>query len=136
MNVLEIMTFQPTVILTNASIAEAIDNMNLNGCHHLPVVSQNKHLIGVLSFHDCQRILGEPLRGNHQPSNLILAQTLRVSAAMTPAPIVIEPNAPASEAARLMLKHVIGCLPVMREETLIGIVTRSDLLKAFVSLCR
>jgi len=53
---------------------------------------------------------------------------------MTPAPIVVEPNAAASEAARLMLTHRIGCLPVMRVETLVGVITRSDILVAFMNI--
>jgi predicted transcriptional regulator len=57
-----------------------------------------------------------------------------VRSVMTPAPIVIEPDAPVHEAARLMLAAYIRCLPVMRSETLIGIVTTSDLLIAFMNL--
>ena len=55
---------------------------------------------------------------------------------MSPAPIMIEPDATATEAARLMLTHRIGCLPVMRGETLVGIITRSDILIAFMTLQR
>jgi CBS domain-containing protein len=53
---------------------------------------------------------------------------------MTPAPIVVEPEMDADEAARLMLTNHIGCLPVMRSETLVGIVTTSDMLVAFMNL--
>ena len=53
---------------------------------------------------------------------------------MTPAPIVIAPDARADEAARMMLKNQISCLPVMRDETLVGIVTRSDFLLAFMNI--
>jgi hypothetical protein len=35
-----------------------------------------------------------------------------------------------------MLEHYVGCLPVMRGETLVGIVTRSDLLMAFMALSK
>jgi predicted transcriptional regulator len=52
---------------------------------------------------------------------------------MTPAPTVVEPGTSADEAARLMLMHEIGCLPVMRSETLVGIITRSDILLAFIN---
>ena len=53
---------------------------------------------------------------------------------MTPAPIIVEPNTPAAEAARLMLVNHIGCLPVMRSETLVGIITKSDILMAFMNI--
>ena len=53
---------------------------------------------------------------------------------MTPAPIVVPPEAPAEEAARRMLQNRISCLPVMRDETLVGIVTRTDIVAAFMNL--
>jgi CBS domain-containing protein len=134
MNVYDVMTFHPMVILSNASIADALEKMTAVGCHHLPVLSAEKHLIGVVSFHDCQRALGESLSGMSQPQNKMLASSILISSVISPAPIIIEPDAPAHEAARLMLEHYIGCLPVMRGETLIGIVTRSDLLMAFMHL--
>jgi CBS domain-containing protein len=134
MNVCDVMTARPTVIASNATLIEALTTMRNIGCHHLPVFSAEKHLIGVLSFHDCQRVLGDLLPDMQVPDHASHASTMHASRAMTPAPIIVEPDAPAHEAARLMLEHVIGCLPVMRGETLVGIITRSDLLMAFMHL--
>ena len=132
MNVCDVMTLHPTTIGSEVTLAEAIAVMKRLGCHHLPVVSSEKHLIGILSARDCEQALGESLEKNGSLVNSELANAVPVSLVMTAAPIIVEPDAPASEAARLMLKHFIGCLPVMRGETLIGIITRSDLLKAFI----
>ena len=134
MNVSDVMTAHPTTISPKATIAQALKTMEEIGCHHLPVISAEKHLIGILSVGDCQQALGKPLTKNSPPHNAPLAGVIRVSLVMTPAPIIVEPDAPAYEAARLMLEHFIGCLPVMRGETLVGIVTRSDLLMAFMAL--
>lgn len=136
MNVCDVMTVHPTIIGTEATLAEAIEVMRGVGCHHLPVISAEKHLIGVLSIHDCQQVLGEPLNKPGALVNATLADSIPVSMVMTPAPIIVEPDAPAHEAARLMLEHFIGCLPVMRGETLVGIITRSDLLMAFMALSK
>jgi CBS domain-containing protein len=136
MNVSDLMTLQPITILSKASIAEALQKMRDTGCHHLPVLSREKHVTGILSFHDCQRVLGDALRNGMVPVDPALAASLTVSSAMTAAPIVIEPDAPAHHAAYLMLEHFIGCLPVMRGETLVGIVTRSDLLMAFMAMSK
>lgn len=134
MNVSDVMTAQPATIPPSASLAQALEIMHQIGCHHLPVLSAEKHLIGVVSINDIQRALGEPIKPDTPMLNASLAGVLRVSMIMTPAPIIVEPDAAAHEAARLMLKHFIGCLPVMRGETLVGIVTRSDLLMAFMAL--
>jgi acetoin utilization protein AcuB len=134
MNVSDVMTAQPATITSNAPLKQALDIMHQIGCHHLPVLSAEKHLIGVVSINDIQRALGEPIKPDSPMLKASLAGVLRVSMIMTPAPIIVEPDAPAQEAARLMLKHFIGCLPVMRGETLVGIITRSDLLMAFMAL--
>jgi CBS domain-containing protein len=135
MNVSDVMTLHPTTIPSEATLAEAVKRMYEVGCHHLPVISADKHLIGVLSAHDCEQALGESLDSSRPLTNVELASAIPVNLVMTPAPIIVEPDAPAHEAARLMLEHYIGCLPVMRGETLIGIITRSDLLTAFIALC-
>lgn len=136
MNVSDVMTLHPITVAPEATLAEAIALMREIGCHHLPVISAHKHLIGVLSAHDCEQALGESLEKSGLVVNFALANATPVSMVMTPAPIIVEPHAPAYEAARLMLEHYIGCLPVMRGETLIGIVTRSDLLMAFMALSK
>ena len=51
---------------------------------------------------------------------------------MTQSLITVGPDRAAQDAAQLMLDHTIGALPVVDEEHLIGIVTETDLLRAFV----
>lgn len=133
MNVSDVMTVRPKTVASDATVAEALELMREISCHHLPVLSFEKHLIGVLSARDCEQALGESLEKHGPIINVELANAIPVSMIMTPAPIIVEPDAPAVEAARLMLEHFIGCLPVMRGETLVGIITRSDLLLAYIS---
>jgi acetoin utilization protein AcuB len=134
MNVFDIMTAQPVTVQTQDTLRHALEMMEKVGCHHLPVLSAERHLVGILSDRDCRTVLNSPyvLREGWQNDSLL--DQLRVGAVMTPAPIVIEPHAFAEEAARLMLVNQINCLPVMRGETLIGIVTSSDVLSAFVRM--
>jgi acetoin utilization protein AcuB len=134
MNVSDIMTKKPITVRLETTLREALETMEQVGCHHLPVLGTNGHLIGILSDRDCRTALNSPhiLRERWQDEDLI--NRLPVRAMMTPAPIVIAPEAPAEEAARMMLSNQISCLPVMRDETLVGIVTRSDILMAFVHM--
>jgi acetoin utilization protein AcuB len=133
MNVADIMTQKPTTVRADQSIAHALEIMRTVGCRHLPVMSTSGHVIGVLSDRDCRTALNSPHVANDGWNNDELANRLLVRVAMTPAPITTEPNAPATEAARLMLNNHVGCLPVMRGETLVGIVTTSDILMAFIN---
>ncbi|NWF70578.1 MAG: CBS domain-containing protein [Chloroflexi bacterium] len=131
MHVSDIMTTSPVTIDQNSTLYGAMETMQRMGCHHLPVISADRHFIGIISDHDCRRALSI---WDDQWRESKLAQRMLVRAVMTPAPIVIEADAPAYEAARLMLASYIRCLPVMRGETLIGIITTSDLLIAFMNL--
>lgn len=132
MNVSDIMTWKPVTIHPEKTLREALLMMDELGCHHLPVLSSEGHLVGVLSESDCRIALNLPQMQREQWENSPAAEQIRVRVVMTPAPIVIEAGASADEAARLMLLHYIGCLPVMRGETLIGVITRSDILMAFI----
>lgn len=134
MNVVDIMTADPKTISPTATLRQALQVMEDNHFMHLPVLSRQKHLVGIISDRDCRQALNSPyiLRERWQDEELI--DSLDVRSIMTPAPIIVEPYAPAAEASRLMLTHHIGCLPVMRAETLIGIITRSDILVAFMKI--
>lgn len=136
MNVLDIMTANPVTIRLDKSLREALELMEQHNCKHLPVMSAQGHLIGVISDRDCRHALNSPFVVRERWQDESLVSKLEVRQVMSPAPIIVEPDAPASEAARLMLTHKIGCLPVMRSETLVGIITRSDVLAAFMNIHR
>jgi acetoin utilization protein AcuB len=134
MNVVEIMTEKPVTIGLDKSLSDALETMQSVGCHHLPVVGNNDHLVGIISDRDCRIALNTPSAVRESWRDNALANKLLVRGVMTPAPIIVEPNTPAAEAARLMLVNHIGCLPVMRSETLVGIITKSDILMAFMNI--
>ncbi|HSS98314.1 MAG TPA: CBS domain-containing protein [Terriglobales bacterium] len=134
MNVSDIMTQKPTTVRLETTLHEALEIMERLSCHHLPVLGTNGHLIGILSDRDCRTALNSPHILRERWQDEALATHLPVRVMMTPAPIVIAPEAAAETAAQMMLKNQISCLPVMRDETLVGIVTRSDILLAFMSL--
>lgn len=136
MNVADIMTTNPTTVGLDTTLGRALDVMQHVGCRHLPIMSRDGHLVGILSDRDCRTAMNSPhvLRERWQDEEL--SDKLTVRSAMTAAPIITEANVSARQAARLMLENHIGCLPVMRGETLIGIITTSDILMAFVHVSR
>jgi CBS domain-containing protein len=136
MNVIDVMTSNPITIRGDKSLRAALELMHENQVKHLPVMSKQNHLIGVISDRDCRHALNSPFIMRERWQDEELTRTVQVRSVMSPAPIVVEPQMPADEAARLMLTHRIGCLPVMRGESIIGIVTRSDMLVAFMNIHR
>ncbi|MBZ0294721.1 MAG: CBS domain-containing protein [Anaerolineae bacterium] len=136
MYVSEIMTEKPVTVNQSQSLREALEIMERVNCHHLPVLGYDSHLVGVVSDRDCRTALNSPyiMRERWQDDELV--SSLQIRSLMTPAPIVVEPDTSAEEATRLMLNNRISCLPVMRGETLVGIITTSDILVAFMNMHR
>jgi acetoin utilization protein AcuB len=134
MNVADVMTTNPITINQSDTLRDALETMDRVGCRHLPVLGSDRHLVGILSDRDCRTALNSPYILREQWQDDELANRLSVRAMMTPGPIVVEPDTPADEAARLMLENRVSCLPVMRAETLIGLVTTSDILFAFIRM--
>ncbi len=135
MNVVDIMTENPITVQVDRPLRDALLLMETHQIKHLPVLSPNRHLVGILSDRDCRLALNSPFTERAYWQEDVL-DTVDVRSVMTPAPIIVEGSDSAIEATRLMLTNQIGCLPVMRGETLIGIVTRTDLLVAFMNMHR
>jgi acetoin utilization protein AcuB len=105
-------------------------------CHHLPVINQHGMLVGILTSHDCRHALNLPsIVRRHWQDNKLLDR-LPVSTVMTLMPVVVQEDAAAAEVVDIMLKKHIGCLPIMRGKVLMGIVTTSDVLRAFNRLLK
>jgi len=136
MLVADIMTKKPATINVDDTLSKALTVMGEVGCRHLPVISADGHVVGVISDRDCRTAMNSPYVLHEKWQDDQLSRTLRVRTAMSPAPSVPDPGALAIEAARLILANHIGCLPVMVGETLVGIVTTSDFLMAFVNMQR
>ena len=136
MNVSDIMTAKPVSIHQDSTLRDALELLEKHHCRHLPVLNAEAQLVGIISDRDCRTALNSPhiLREHWQDEQLV--NNLRVRMIMTPAPIVVEPDAEAIEAARLMLNNHINCLPVILGETVVGIVTTSDILIAFMEIYR
>jgi acetoin utilization protein AcuB len=105
---------------------------------HLPVVENGK-LVGIVSDRDLKRVMGpQPgLPWAVKSGRLVLTlSTRRVGSFMPRALVTIAPDAEATEAASTMIEKKIGALPVVERGALVGIVTATDLLRAYVRLAR
>jgi len=103
-------------------LAVAEEKMQHRGCRHLPVVDNEGALQGVLSDHD--------MREHHG-----YYATTKVSGAMVEKPITVTPDTSIGDAGRLLLKHRIGCLPVVDAAgKLVGMITTTDLLRGLLQI--
>ncbi len=132
MLVSEIMTTSPITIHPSASLRDALEVMDSHEFHHLPVLSSQKHLIGVVTARDCRLSLRIPELARLEWEHMPQVDKLRVRDVMTPTLVTAEPDMTAQEAAKVMLTNYVTCLPVLLDETVVGIITVSDILIAFV----
>jgi acetoin utilization protein AcuB len=89
--------------------------------------------VGIVTDRDIRLNLPSPATSLSVWELTYLLARLTVGQVMTKALIVVEPERDAREAARIMLEHKIGALPVISGDRLVGIVTESDFLRAFAA---
>jgi len=117
----DLMSFPVTTVSEDTSMEKVARILKEKGCTGLPVVDKNK-LVGMISRRDFRKIKRE--------SQLMAP----VKAFMTTKVLSIEPGKSPMQAARLMVKHDIGRLPVVENGRIIGIITRSDAMLYFYDL--
>lgn len=100
---------------------------------HLPVVERGR-LVGIITDRDIRRVLPSPATSLEVHELLYLLDRLTVGEVMTTKVITVAPETPVEEAARLLVEHRIGCLPVMEGDRLVGIITETDLLAALAEV--
>jgi len=132
LTMLDIMT--PNVVTIHASdtLATACNVMDSAKTRHLFVVNADGSLVGVVSDRDCKLALQSPFAGEGIKAAKF-AEKILVERIMTKMPHCVSPQTYVQEAAQIMLENRINSLPVMRDGTLIGIVTTTDLLKVLAT---
>jgi CBS domain-containing protein/nucleotide-binding universal stress UspA family protein len=132
MLVREWMTTILVTVRSDAPVAEAQHLMRHRRIRHLPVVDGGR-LAGIITDRDVRTTLPSPATSLAAGEIRYLLDRLLVERVMTRAVITIGPDAPIVEAVGLVLTHRIGALPVVEGDRLVGIITETDLLRAFAA---
>ena len=127
------MTSNPITITPDTSFPEAFRTMRENRIRHLPVVEKEK-LIGVVAQTDLLHASPSPATSLSVFEINYLLANLHVREVMSAPPVTVSEDAPIEEAARVMVEKKIGCLPVMRDGELAGLITESDVFEVFVEI--
>lgn len=131
MRVRNLMTGGPIVVVPDTPVFEARQLMLKERIRHLLVVEHGR-LVGVVTDRDIRLSLPSQATSlSVWELNYLLAR-LTVGEIMSTAVISIGPDRPATDAAQLMLDHKIGGLPVVQDGLVLGIVTETDIVRAFV----
>jgi acetoin utilization protein AcuB len=133
MKVREIMTTPPLTVGLDMPVLEAQKLMTMHRIRHLPVTDGGR-LVGFVTDRDSRLNLPSPATSlSIWEINYLIAR-LTVESVMTKAVITVTPDRDAAAAGRIMLDHKIGALPVVDRGMVVGIVTESEMLRAFVTM--
>lgn len=114
------MTKEPITVEPDDLLSRAAHKMKAGGFRRLPVVSDGK-LVGIVTERDLREHRGQL---EHTKINGVMTENL----------FTVSPEITLEEAAQIMLEQQIGGLPVIHEGRLIGIITASDVMRAFLDV--
>jgi len=120
-NVRDVMTTRVVSVLPDAPVSRAVDLMRRYGFSALPVANARYHLVGMISLLDVIRL---------RESRPWAADDARVEEIMTREPLAMAPSAELTFVAHRMLSYgELRVMPIVKRRELVGVVTRSDLLR-------
>jgi CBS domain-containing protein len=131
----------------NASVLQAVQLMLARRVSGLPVIDKDGRLVGIITEGDFLRRAETGIQRRRArleflvgPGKLaqeyVQSHARKVDEAMTPDPVTVTENTPLTEVVRLMEKHQIKRLPVVRGSAVVGIVSRANLVHALAGIAR
>lgn len=143
MRAADVMTTGVVSITLNTEVREIADILVEHGISAVPVVDSEQHILGIVSESDLIRRI-EKNDGSHKSwwlklfsgtsvVDYVKTHGRRAAEVMTPDPLTVTEDEPLYRIARLLEKNRIKRVPVVREGRLVGVVSRSNLLRGFAT---
>mgnify|MGYP001817846979 FL=1 len=133
LSVAEIMTAEPYTLSPDDSLAQARKLMADHHIRHIPIVSGDGSLVGLVSQRDVlaaadSSVLPEQA-SREQEENYVALSSVMTSPVQT-----VDEQASLRGTAMHLLQNRMGCLPVTRDDVLVGIITDSDFVEVAINL--
>ncbi len=133
MLVSDFMTTEVTSLQENDTLLDAAMVFVRSQFRHLPVL-RDKKLVGIISERDVKQFAPSLLsRTTAEEYNQIM-ETTPISRVMIKNPVTLRPDQPIFEAANLLYSKRIGCMPVVENDELVGIITTTDLVGLLIRI--
>ncbi len=130
----DVMTKNPIYVTPEMSATDAKALMLKENISKLPVLDKNSRLVGIITKNDLSKAGPSAATTLDMYEMSYLLSKLKVEKIMTKKVTSVSPDEVVEEAARIMSDKGIGCLPVMQDDVMVGIVTESDLFDQFVKM--
>jgi CBS domain-containing protein len=128
MQVREIMSKDIEVVDRNDNLRSVEERMATKQLRHLPVLEEGE-VVGMVTQRDLFKAAMSSTMGYGEKAQQAYLQSVRVKEIMVYPVVTVTPETSVAEAADTMMQRGIGCLPVVEKEQLVGIVTKTDLLR-------
>lgn len=133
MFVRDYMTADPVTIGPEDSVGQALELMETHSVRRLPVVSNGK-LVGLVTNQDLLKASPSPATSLSIHEINYLYPMIKIKEVMTKDLISVTPDTVMEQAAVVMRENKIGTLVVKEQDKLVGLITESDLFKAFIDV--
>ena len=127
MDVRALMRPDPVTLSVTDTLDIADDLMRLGRIRHLPVVDGTR-VVGMVSQRDLLRAAVSSLLELGRSAERDWLRKIAVATVMTPRVFTVPPSAPLQAAVEIMIDKKIGCLPVVEDGRLVGLLTETDCL--------
>jgi acetoin utilization protein AcuB len=128
------MTPNPITVSPTMPVSVALNEMRIQKVHRFPVVDAKGKLVGIVAQSDL--LYAQPSSATTLSIWEItyMLNQIKVEDVMRKKVITVDDDCPVEEVARLMRKHAIGGVPVLKDDELVGIITESDIFDLFLEL--
>jgi len=130
----DVMTTDLVTLNDTASVAQARQIMGEENIRHLPIVSEAEEFVGLLTQRDVLAATVSVLADVDQNSVDEMEEAIPVRELMTTAMATTQEDTNLRDAALYMLELRMGCLPVLSDGRLVGILTETDFIKFTIHL--
>jgi len=128
------MTPNPIVADPKTNYNEALRLMKQNHIKHLPIVDKNGKPIGIVTQHGMLHATPSPVTTLNVFEIASYLDNVTMESIMTSPVLAVDESCSITNAANFMLINKIDSLLVMRDETLVGIITSADIFRTFVEI--
>ena len=134
MIVANVMTRNPVFVSPEMSVNDARALMTREKITKLPVLDKNNRLVGIITKKDLVKAGPSAATTLDMYEISYLLSKLKVEKEMEKNVLTVQQTEVVEEAARIMADSAVGCLPVMKGDLLVGIITETDLFRAFINM--
>lgn len=134
MIIANVMTRNPIFVSPDMSVNDARALMTREKIGKLPVLDKTNRLVGIVTKKDLVKAGPSAATSLDMYEISYLLSKLKVETVMERNVLTVQQTEVVEEAARVMADSEVGCLPVMKGDLLVGIITETDLFRTFVDM--